>query len=281
MNNEYVYTGADAIDYLCKFFSERDPGKKFDVSISLHGDSSGQIDKTANISIAGLNEAKRKETGKLENVSQRNGSVFLYGDDTPNYFMALKTDGKTNAFSLENAAVQPAGFAESLLRVTSPKWPKVSAIDIRIAPVITGETAANYFESTILKKIRSEEYSCHLGKWVSKKVYDRSLSRVDSDRLAIEEAVKKPESELLNTMAFGADTLGIEYKRGDNSKDIPHKMSVRQQHNSTKLDFVEFIIEPAIFGREIGAKQTVTSYVYLIGTSFQAPSNLLIIRHGK
>ncbi len=279
MDNEYIHTGPDAIDFLCDYFSAVEIGKEFKITVTLKNSNSAPSEKSANITIAGFNEARRKELGRLDDITSKNGSVFIYGDNPPDFFLVIKSGGKTNALSLENAAVQPAGFADSLLRITSPKWPRIAAIEIRIRPVINGKNSADYFEKTVLPNIRSGIYLMHIGKWVSKKVYDRSLSREVTDRMSIEEALRTPDKEVLKTMVFGSDIKGFEFNRGDMAKKIPHILRVKQQHNTLKLDFVEFIIEPGVMGREIGAKQTVTTYIYLIGTSFQAPANLLVIRH--
>jgi hypothetical protein len=80
-------------------------------------------------------------------------------------------------------------------------------------------------------------------------------------------------------MVMGGDIEKVEFKEGKPEAGKLNVIKVYQHSFPTPLEFVEMMIEYDTEGKEIGAKNSQSTYVYLIGAPFRAPSNLLIIRH--
>jgi len=274
-----LYEGKKAIEFLTTVFEDIDPDTRFLVALSGLRGKKESTTVHRNVSIAGFSEERRKTNGKIDKLTGRTGSVFLYGEDHPDYFLILKHDRKTLIFPLENASAQRVGFADSIIRITSDDWTKAAAVEITMKNVYADSDALKYFSRTVVEKVNDGSYAARLGKWVSKKVFDRDLDKDIAEKMAIEEAVRHPEEENLRTMIIGCDIQHIGFTQGDTSKEIPHSLKARQAYNSTTIQFRDIVVEADTAGKEIGAKNSVSTYVFLIGTALNAPANLIIVRH--
>ena len=130
-----------------------------------------------------------------------------------------------------------------------------------------------------MTNVNNGEYTARLGKWVSKKSYDRSIKKVDADKMAVAHEIARPEEETMNTMPIGSNIGNLEFAPGKPEENVEHKVLAKQEHNTTSIEFHDMVVEHSVSGREIGSKQSESSYVFFAGTSFSAPVNLLILRH--
>lgn len=270
---------ASHIDTLCGLFRGLDPEKEMRISIAGIGEKKRSQSMTAKVTIAGFSEDNRQKNGKLDTLSNRTGSVFLYGASQPDYFIILNDGKKTLAFSLANAAVKREGIAGSILHIEAPDWAKAASLDINISNVFSGAEGYQFFTKTLLERVNTGEYAARLGKWISTKVFDRDLPREEADRLSIEEEMKAPNREVIRTMVIGSDIANIQLAHEKKGHDEFRTLLVRQTVNTTKVPFKDIVVEYDTLGREIGAGQSKSTYVFLTGAPFNAPANLLIIRH--
>ncbi len=274
-----LYEGEKAIEFLKTLFENLDPERQLLVKLSgLRGkNESTTVQRT--VSIAAFSESRRKSSGKLDELTDREGSVFYYGEEHPDHFLILKHGRKTMVFPLENAAAKRTGFADSVIRIFSNDWTKAAAVDIHVKSIFADLDGVQYFKNTITEKINNGSYTARLGKWASKKVFDRNLDKDAGEKLAIEEALKLPEEEILRTMIMGGDIQHLDFSPGDRAKEIPNSLKAKQAYNSTSIQFRDIVVEAGTEGKEIGTRESQSTYVYFIGTPFHAPSNLMIIRH--
>ena len=274
-----MYKDKEAITYLRALFGEIMPDTLFRVCLYGKNDPKKTTVQRMNVSIAGFSEERRKKQKKLDKLTKKTGSVFLYGEDQPDHFLILKSGRKTTVFPLDTVEVSWTGFAGSRLSFSSDNWKNASSIDIFLKNTYIGKDAFDFFKATLLKAINNGIYTARMGKWVGKKSYSRDLPKEVAERMALEEALKTSDAELLKTMVIGADIQNVIFTPGNPDKDVLHTINTVQRYNTTPMQFRELIIESDTFGKEIGSKHSKSTYVYLLGTSFHAPSNLLIIRH--
>ena len=94
MAEEKIYEGENAITFLCKVFKKIEFGTEFQVRFSGINGEEKHADYRSKISIAGFSEEYRKEHGKLGEITRKNGSVSLFGDEQPDYCLILEHVGK-------------------------------------------------------------------------------------------------------------------------------------------------------------------------------------------
>ena len=274
-----VYEKEKAIQFLIKQFELIEPDTLFRVRLWKDTSQEKFTDIQAKVNIVGFSEKRRKELGQFEMLREKNGSVFYYGEHQPNYLIVLVYGGKSHLLSIDDATVRRSGFGNCTLHVASRSWKKAASIEIYVNNIYTGKEALGYFKHIILKKIAGDTYTARFGKWVSKKVSPRTITKADSDSMAISYAVKYPEKETLNTMAIGQDIKSIEFIPGDTEKGFEHIIKVQQKYDSTTVKFSGLVIEADVPGKETGAKLSQSSYVYFLGVSLNSLVNLMIIRH--
>jgi len=279
MENPEIYTGREAVRYLCDIFREIDPERTFRVVLEGADGGTESMEVTAKVGIAGLWEEHRRQLGRLEGLKERTGSVYLYGDEQSDFFMVLNFEGKTMLFHLGGAEVRRAGFARSILKVGSENWRKASAVDIYLKDLYIGEDALGYFTGELLGKIADGMDAAFLGKWISTLGLDRNVEREEAEKGVLEKYLEDTGKETVKTMVVGAGITTLEFVPGDAGKDRLHLLETEQKANKTAVEFGDMIIESHTAGKEIGARLKDSTYVYFLGTPFSAPANLLIIRH--
>ena len=276
-----VLKGKQALKFLCKTFENIEPGRVFRVRITDGSAGKKQTEIRAKITIAGFSEEIRIKEKNLGKITEKRGSVMLYGDDHPDYCITFENGGKVKVFQLNKAAVSRNGFGNSIISITSDDWKNASVIDIYLRNVYTGEDAQKYFSHVLVKTVNTGTYKARLGKWVCKKAYDRSLKKYQSDLMAIGDYLKLSESDLLRTTHIGADITNIDFIAGKPSQDVDHTVKAKYTYDTTTVKFRDMVIETDTTGKEIGTQKSPSTYVYLIGTPFNSHVNLIIIRHGK
>ena len=80
-------------------------------------------------------------------------------------------------------------------------------------------------------------------------------------------------------MNIGSDIQRIEFIPGNPKKNTAHTIKSKQQIDSTTVEFYEIVVDHDVLGREIGAKKSRSTYVFLLGSPLNSPVNLIIIRH--
>jgi len=279
MENPEVYTGREAVRYLCDIFREIEPERMFRVVLKGVNGGTESMKVTAKVGIAGLWEERRRQLGRLEGLKERTGSVYLYGDEQPDFFLVLNFEGKTTLFHLGGAKVRRTGFARSVIRIGSEGWRKATSVDIYMKNLYVGEDAFGYFSGELLGKITDGTYAACLGKWISTLGLDRNVEREKAEKKALERYLENTEKEIVKTMVVGAGLTSLEFVPGNAGKGEPHVVRTGQKTNKTVVEFGEMIIESHTPGKEIGTRLKDSTYVYFLGTPFSAPANLLIIRH--
>lgn len=274
-----VYEKEKAIQFLIKQFEQIEPDTLFRVRLWKDTSQEKFTDIQAKVNIVGFSEKHRKELGHFEMLREKNGSVFYYGEHQPNYLLVLVYGGKSHLLSIDDATARRSGFGNSTLHVASRSWKKAASIGIYVNNIYIGKEALGYFKHIILKRIAGNTYTARFGKWVSKRVSPRNITKADSDSMAISYAVKYPDKDTLNTMAIGQNIKSIQFTPGDTEKGFAHTIKVQQKLDSTTVKFSGFVIEADVPGKEIGAKLSQSSYVYLLGVSLNSPVNLIIVRH--
>jgi len=281
MENQPVYKNKEAINFLISMFEKMKADTPLTVLLSSAAGRIQMVGIRSNVSISGFSEQNRKKTGNLGKLAKKKGSVLFYGDKQPDFCLIVKHNGKANVFVLNEFTVTRTGVAGSVLHINSTKWKRAKTIDIYLSNHFSGDNVVAFFTQYLIPKINDGEMISRTGKWVSKKVFDRDLDRDEAERRSIAHAAEKPEEESIRTMVIGGNIEKIEYISNTAGKDEFNVIKVYQQSFPTSLEFKEMMIEFDTFGKEIGARQAESSYVYLIGTHFRAPSNLIIIRHRK
>ena len=279
MDSPNVYSGSEAISFLVNIFESLEPDRILVVRLSVRDGKEKDLFADAKVSIAGFCEEHRKEAGCLEELKNRKGSVFLYGDEQPDHCLVIKHGRKPMVLPLEDILVQPLGMNGSTVRITSETWKMVSEVIVFHSDVISGDDAIKFFKADLLKKINKGTYSARLGKWISRKGFDRNRDKSEEESKVIGQAIEATEVEIIKTMSIGTDIERISLQYDQISVESPYTLTSRQQHNATKVQFRDMIIEHNTSGKEIGAKHSASTYAYLIGATFNAPSNLVIIRH--
>ena len=277
MVNEHK--GKQAVTYLCDIFRKIETDIDFRIKFTGLKDKGKSTEILSKVSIAGFYEERRRELGRLEELQDKTGSVFLYGTIQPDFFLIFKYEGKTMVLPLADVTVERKSFAGKILHISSDSWKDIASIDIFLLKLFSGDEAIDYFENTLKDLINSGKYTARLGKWISTKVFGRDLKKEAADKLAIEEAIKNPEKETLKTMTMGADIEEIEFIPGDPDKKTHNTFKTKQKLNTTTLDFLEMVIESDTAGKEIGARASKSTYIFLTGTKYQNSPNLIIIRH--
>lgn len=268
-----------AIEQIYDVFSLKDPDTEYFVKIADRKNTAKKNGVLSKATITGFSEENRKKNGRLDPLSNKTGAVFLYGDIQPDYFLLLNNGAKTVVLPLEDAVLTRTGLTNGILGISSKAWPKVSSVEINIDSVFNGTDAMAFFKSVILKKINAGEFAARLGKWVSKRSFDRDLARDEAEERSIKEDVEKPDDEVIRTMVIGSDIEHIDLNPGNPAKKIEPSLTVRQHINTTKVQFQRMVLVHNVQGKEIGAGQSVSTYVYLTGVSINAPANLIIVRH--
>ena len=278
MSSEFV--GEKAVKYLCKTFEIIESEKIFRMKL---GGSNGELSNEeyhATVGIAGYSEEVRKKGGKIGTLKDKKGSVSLYGDEQPDYCMILNIDNKITVFPFdEETTAQLKGFGESILTVSSNNWAKASSVNILFKDIRTGDDAIKLFNEEMISKVNKGEYTARLGNWVSKKSYDRSVKKIDADKMAVAHEIARPEEDTMNTMLIGTDIEELEFIPGNPKDNKDHVIKAKQENNTTTVEFNDVIVQHDVFGREVRFKQVKSSYAFLAGTSFSARINLLIFRH--
>ncbi|MBN1291565.1 MAG: hypothetical protein JXB48_06965 [Candidatus Latescibacteria bacterium] len=281
MVEQTALQGNNAFAFLCRTFENIEPGRAFRVRITDRSAEKKQTEIRAKITIAGFSEEVRKKQKNLGKITEKRGSVMLYGDDHPDYCITLENGGKVKVFQLNEAKVTITGFGDSIISISSGNWENESAIGVYLKNVYTGTEAQKYLTHVLMKTVNTGTYKARLGKWVSKKSYDRSLKKYQSDLMAIGEYVKSVENDLLRTTHIGADISNIDFIAGKPSQNVDHTLKAKYTYDTTTVKFHSMVIEADTTGKEIGTQKSQSSYVYLIGTSFNSHVNLVIIRHNK
>ncbi len=279
MKNDKQHKEKQAVTFLCDIFREIEPEIDFRVIFSGLKDKGKSTEIMSKVSIAGFYEERRKELGRLEELQDKTGSVFLYGIIQPDFFLILKYNSKTLVLPLADVTVERSGFAGSILHISSDGWKDIASIDIFLLKLFSGDEAIDYFENTLKDLINSGSYTARLGKWISVKVFGRDLKKEAADKLAIEEAIKNPENETLKTMTMGDDIEDIKFISGDPAKKTYNTFKTKQKLNSTTMDFLDMVIESDTAGKEIGTRASISTYIFLTGIKYQNSPNLIIIRH--
>ena len=274
-----VFREAQAVKFLCNIFDKIIPDRVFRVRITGKQGEQDISNFKTKIKIAGFSQKSRKELGMMEDLNERTGSVYLYGDEQPDYCIVLEKDGEPEVFLLDDVYVKKEGLGESLLNISSKSWKKASSIDIFLKNIYSDDDAFNFFNRTLCKKINAGTYTARLGKWVSKKAFDSDIKKEERDMMCLYYAFKQPEKELISTMIIGSDIKVIKFTPGDLLKNIEHTIKAEHKLDSTTVKFRGMVIESRVPGKEIGSRGTTSSYVYITGTPFNATTNLIIIRH--
>lgn len=278
MSSEYV--GENAVKYLCKTFEKIESENIFRVKLGGRKEGQAPEEYRAMVGIAGYSEDVRKNGGKIGILKEKKGSVSLYGDVQPDYCIILNINNKLTVFPIdEETTAQMKGIGESILTVVSNNWAKATSINILFKDIRSGDDAIRLLNEEIISKVNNGDYSARLGKWVSKKSYDRSIKKVDADKMAIAHDIAHPEEDTMNAMPIGTNVEELEFIAGDPNDDKDHIMKAIQENNTTTMEFNDIILQHDVFGKEVRFKKVKSSYAFLAGTSFSARINLLIFRH--
>ena len=270
---------SEAIVYLMDYFRNVGPNTMFRVRLIGVNRENRNIDTQAKVTIAGFSEERRKSSGRMDDLREKAGSVSLYGDERPDHCLLLEIGGKHIVFMLGDVTVQLLGFGQSIIRLSSPSWKKAVMVELYIKKIYAARDAIHFFKSKLEPGINRGEIVSRLGKWVSKKVFDRDLTRNTAEKMAVDYYLKSPESETIRTTHIGGDIKEIEVVEGSSGANMTHTLKTRQQYDSTSFRFSDMVIEYETPGKEIGTKSALSTYVYFIGAPFNSPANLLIIRH--
>lgn len=269
----------EAITYLLDYFRNVDADTMFRVKLMGVNRENRNIETQTKVTIAGFSEERRKVSGKMDDLRNKTGSVSLYGDEQPDHCLILEIGGKHIVFMLNDVTVQLLGFGQSIIRLSSSSWKKAVMIDLYIKKIYAAQDAIRFFKSKIEPGINRGELISRLGKWVSKKVFDRDLARNTAEKMAVDYYLKDPGNDTIRTTHIGGDIKEVKVIEGDAGNNVVHTLKTRMQFDSSSIKFSDMVIEYETLGKEIGTKAALSTYVYLIGAPFNSPANLLIIRH--
>ncbi len=150
-------------------------------------------------------------------------------------------------------------------------------MEIFIKDVLSGPEAVSFFRSELARKVNWQEFTARMGKWVSRKSYDRSVPKNEADVRSVAHDIAHPGDESLETTHIGGDLSGLEVTEGGG--DCEYTLKVTHGANTTTIPFAGMVVEHNVMGREIGSKQSKSSYAFLIGAPFNSRVNLVIFRH--
>ena len=279
MPNTPKLLDSEAIAYLIDFFRNVKPDTMFRVRLLGVNRENRNIETQAKVTIAGFSEERRKSSGRMDDLHEKVGSVSFYGKERPDHCLILEIGGKHIVVMLDDVTIQLLGFGQSIIRLSSPLWKKAVMIDLYIKRIYAARDAIHFFKSKLEPGINRGEIVSRLGKWVSKKVFDRDLARNTAEKMAVDYYLSAPENDTVRTTHIGGDIKEVEVVEGSSAANMTHTLKTRQQHDSTSFRFSDMVIEYETLGKEIGTKSALSTYVYFIGAPFNSPANLLIIRH--
>lgn len=275
-----VHTGEKASQYLRQTFAAIRPGTSFRVKLSGGKVGKSPSNYSALAGVTGYSEETRLQSGGIGQVTSQKGSVTLYGESPPDYCLMLDIEGKLYTFTIDGeTSLQRTGVVDSILSLRGKNWKMATNIDIFLKSIYTGTDGVQFFLDTVVKKVNDGEYAARLGKWVSKKSYDRSIKRADADKRAVSFEIENPEKESMNSTHIGGNLTRLDFSPGTSEKNAEHLLTAKHESSSTKINFLDVIVQHDVLGREIGAKQSRSTYVYFLGAPLSSPVNLLIIRH--